>query len=82
MKPRELLQELVLQRLKSLLEADGVMQLQSELMCAAMRSSSDDPEKALRRARTYLRRAWLLYGEELGIVMKDVADAVALPPPE
>lgn len=77
---RKLLKELVQQRLKSIVDADALLQLQSELMCAAMAVPDDDPARLMRKMRSHLRRAWLDYGHELGFVFKDIADA-ALPPP-
>jgi hypothetical protein len=78
---RRLLKELVAQRLRSIIDADALLQLQSELMCAAMAAADEQRGRQLRRMQGYLRRAWLDYGYELGFVLRDVGEA-ALPPAE
>ena len=71
-----------MERLMGAIDAEAIMQLQSDLVNAVARASPgvEDGAQLARRARQILRKAWSRYGDQVVLVVRDITQAMAMPP--
>jgi hypothetical protein len=74
---RRLLEEMMLQRLRSALDSDALLKLQFELTEILDRAAGegDNVERLARRTERMLRRVWRRYGDEVVLSFGEMTHA-------